>query len=243
MKTFIMIPIYNKHNFTLATINDLSRLDKNHKIIIIDNGSEEKSSLAVEKAVVDKNNDLDVQCSFHRFRFDYNKGFGKASNYAYNKARELGGLDNDFYIFLNNDIRVKSKKDCWTKILSDEATENNLVGPTGGFLDNNYNFVYETEDKSKKINYMIGWCLGMYGSVAERIACEFKDNMYRGVFPDYNLAYFEDSHQGIVAKKLGIEFKLVELPLVHFKRTTAKMMNLSKLYIKGREEFLKRINK
>jgi len=242
MKIFIIIPVFNKENFTLSCINDLSNLDERHHVIIIDNGSSEKSSKMVEEAILKMNNNANVLCSFHRFRFDENKGFGKANGFAYIQARQLlKGTDDDLYIFLNNDIRVKKVKGSWTDIILKEVTNNNLVGPTGGLVDDNYNFVYETEDPKQKINYMSGWCLGMLGSVAEKLANEFPDNTYRGVFPDYNLAYFEDTHQGIVAKKLGLEFKIIELPLVHFKRTTGKTLNLPQLYIKGRKEFLKRI--
>jgi len=237
MKIFIMIPIFNKENFTISCIKDLSYLDEKHNIIIVDNGSSEKSFKIVKDTILN----LNTLCNFHIFKFDKNIGFGKASNYAYNRALELDGDDNDFYIFLNNDIRVKNNKDKWTDIMIENAN-NNLVGPTGGLVDKNYNFVYETEDPNKKINYMSGWCVGMFGNVAKKIANELTDNTYRGVFPDYNLAYFEDTHQGIIAKKIGLGFKIVVLPLVHFKRTTSKTLNLSQLYNKSRIEFLKRIN-
>jgi len=237
-----MIAVFGKENFTQACINDLSKLDKRHQIIIIDNGSDAKSVESIEKLVVNKNNDYNVACDFRLFKFSENKGFGKANNYAYNIARDkLGGADDDLYIFLNNDIRVKNNKNGWTDLLLEKATNNNLVGPTGGLVDAEYNFVYEAEDASKVINYMSGWCLGALGSVVERIANEFRDNTYHGIFPDYNLAYFEDTHMSMVASKLGIDFNIVELPLVHFKRTTGKTMNLPELYIKARGEFLKRI--
>jgi GT2 family glycosyltransferase len=239
---FIIIPCYNKENFTKACINDLSYLNYKHKIIIIDNGSDKKSVDTIEKLVVEKNNNYNISCSFHLIKLKKNLGYGKANNYAYNFAiHELKGNSNDFFIFLNNDIRVKKEKECWTDRLVKEATYNNLVGPTGGLVDSNYNFVYETKDPNKKINYMSGWCLGTLGYVIENISNEHKYNTYNGLFPDYNLAYFEDTHLGIIASKLGINFKIVDLPLVHFGKTTSNRMGVYELYIKARSEFLKRI--
>jgi len=242
---FIMIPIFNKENFTKACINDLSNLDGRHKIILVDNGSSDRAVNIVETLVNEKNNDSNVLCEFYIFKFKENKGFGKASNYAYKIAREkFNAKDEDFFIYLNNDIRVKSNKEGWTDLMVKAATRNNIVGPTGGLVDENYNFVYETENINKPINYMSCWVICVKGDTAERIANEFKDNEFvRGIFPDYNLAYFEDTHMSFVAAKLGIEFKIVQIPVVHFKRTTSKTMNLSKLYTEARINFLNRIKK
>lgn len=243
-KTFIITPVYNQESFTKAYINDLAYLDNNHYIVIVDNGSSAKS----KSSIIDLLGVLKTSAKFiYLTDFDKNRGFSVGSNYGYSYAtKELGGNNNDIYIFLNNDIRVKKDyRESWTNIIREQIYDNNLVGPTGGLVDekNDYAFIYETEDMSKKINYMSGWCLGAKGVIYDKLADRLKFNKFYGPFSEKTFAYFEDTYMGFEAKKLGIDFSIIKLPLVHFKRTTSKTMNLSDLYLSSKKIFLKEIRK
>ncbi|CAM6003617.1 unnamed protein product [Sphagnum balticum] len=62
-------------------------------------------------------------------------------------------------LFLNNDIRVKSNHEDWTRDLISQC-ETSLVGPTMGELNPDFSFKQEADRfLPGKLSYMSGWCL------------------------------------------------------------------------------------
>ena len=136
--------------------------------------------------------------------------------------------------FLNNDIRVKDKYETWTQTLIDAAKDGALVGPTGGLLDNNLNFITELEEFHDGHFYMSGWNLTARKDVFE----SFKIDDYQGPFSEeFGIAYFEDTDLGMRAKRIGTEMKIVKVPVFHFGKMTSRKIDTSKLYLSAKTIF------
>ena len=104
----IIIPVFNKSNFTKSCLQDLCQLDKDkHEIIIIDNDSKDNTEEVVRSFMKDHYNIIYI-------RNDQNYGFAQACNRGYNASHYANVL------FLNNDIRVKSDHNNWTDLLINE---------------------------------------------------------------------------------------------------------------------------
>lgn len=233
----IVIPVWNKSHFTKACVNDLSQLPDDHEIVIVDNNSTDDTHqlLSENKRIVYQRN-------------PENLGFAKACNIGYGIASAPNVL------FLNNDIRVRSSHTDWTKPLL-EHCETSLVGPTMGQLDNNLNFVKEANRELPGKSYMSGWCLASSKKVFEKLRIPNQRNL---LFTDrydpllsapeifseeFGLAYFEDTDLSFRAKKLGIPFKVVEIPVVHFGKQTSSQLNTHKLYTAAKQIFVKKWSK
>lgn len=224
----IIIPVFNKWNFTNSALKDLSLLDPNRvEIIIVDNASTDETPVQMTILQNQMQNLIYI-------KNDKNLGFGAAVNkgFAYSRGSHI--------IILNNDIRVQSKKDTWVFDLLQHCSDNNLVGPTGGKVDkaNNFNFLYETVDNTKDINYLSGWCIGAKRSVWEKFI-DISTNTYRGPFCENYFVYHEDTHLGFKAKELNIDLLMVPVPVVHFGKVSSKQLNTYTLYQQSREIFIK----
>lgn len=226
-KLSIIIPVFNKWNFTKACLDDLSHLStEKHEIIICDNGSTDETKAAVHQD----------QYDFVRYTgSDINRGFAHACNDGFSIAT------GNIVMFLNNDIRVRKDHKNWTETIFKTLSENKtcLVGPTGGLVDpkNDFQFLYETNSPDKKINYMGGWCLSAYANVFKKLQI----NNYRGPFSEeFGLAYFEDTDLGFRAARAGFDFKLVDIPVVHFGKITSNQLSTHKLYSDARKIFIKK---
>lgn len=224
-KISIVIPVFNKWNFTKSCLDDLSKLSTDtHEVIIVDNASSDETRTAVH----------DPKYDFVRYtRNDTNLGFAMACNAGY--ALSTGNI----VMFLNNDIKVKNHHTNWTEPVLKALQENkdSIVGPTGGMVDNknNFQFMYETGDSNKKINYMSGWCLSAYKDTFKKLII----NKYHGPFSEeFGIAYFEDTDLGFRASRLKMEFKLVDIPVVHFGKITSSQINTHKLYSDARKIFI-----
>ena len=218
----IIIPVFNKYVFTKSCLSDLSKLPEDHEIIVFDNGSsdETKEELSKNKRII-------------YIRNEENIGFGKACNKAYQIASAPNVL------FLNNDIRVKSKYENWTDVIANEAAHGYIVGPTMGQLDKDFNFVQEANKVLDGNSYMSGWCLGGSKATFNKLI-EPGDS---GPFSEKFFCYFEDTDLGFRSRKLGIPFKVVDIPVVHFGKVSSKQLNTSKLYSEARKVFLSRWKK
>ena len=224
----IIIPIYNKWGFTKSCLNDLSKLPNDHEIIIYDNGSvdETKYNLENNKEII-------------YIRSEENKGFARANNIAYSYSTAPNVL------FLNNDIRVKDDYSNWTDIIIQKCN-NGLVGPTMGQLDNKFNFIKEANESLSGKSYMSGWCLASSKKNWNKLNFPRPRNIDQNIpqiFSEEFFAYFEDTDLSFRAKKLGIKFKIVEVPIVHFKKQTSCQLNTYKLYKESREIFIKKWTK
>lgn len=225
----IVIPVFNKYNFTKACLQDLSKLPSNHEIIIFDNGSTDET-----KSKLDKSTEIKY------IRNEINLGFAKACNlgYYYSTAPSV--------LFLNNDIRVKSDHSSWTQALIDKCNEG-IVGPTMGQLDYQFNFVKEANTKLTGNSYMSGWCLASSKDIWNKLDMPrnngmiVMDSYVPQIFSEeFGLAYFEDTDLGFRARKLGINMQVVDVPVVHFGKQTSSQLNTHNLYTKAKKIFIKK---
>lgn len=224
----IVIPVFNKINFTLSTLKDLSHLDPTKvEIIVVNNASTDETRKELDKLIHNMSN-LKV---IHN---NENMGFGWASDQGYVAAKA------DKVLFLNNDIRVKANHLDWIDVLIQACDDNSLVGPTGGKVDsnNNFEFMYETDDPNKDINYLSGWCLAAKKNVFNQLI--EPDNVIKGPFTNTLFCYFEDTHMGFSAIEKGIAFKLVNVPVTHFGKISSKQLNTYSLYQTSKDIFKKR---
>lgn len=224
----IIIPVFNKFNFTKSCLKDLSRLPNDHEIIIVDNGSTDETKSSLEKS-------LEIKY----IRNEKNSGFAFGCNYGY----AVSSANN--VLFLNNDIRVKSDFETWTKSLLTYC-ESSLVGPTMGQLDDELNFVQEANKVLPGKSYMSGWCLASSKEIWKKLEIKSKyllstDYYIPQIFSqEYGLAYFEDTDLSFRARKLGIPMTVVEIPVVHFGKQTSSQLNTYQLYKNAREIFVKK---
>lgn len=235
----IVIPVFNKWNFTKSCLNDLSKLSNDHEIIIIDNGSsdETESMLKDNKDIVYK-------------RLPINLGFARGCNEGY----YWGSAPN--VLFLNNDIRVKSNYSDWTKLLIDNC-DKGLVGPTMGQLDSNLNFIKEANTVLPGKSYMSGWCLASSRKIWNQLATRPVESEYLQIdyvnppaierwqvfSEEFGLAYFEDTDLSFRARQLGIKMQVVDIPVVHFGKQTSKQLNTHQLYTSARKIFINKWSK
>lgn len=242
----IVIPVFNKFNFTKSCLEDLYKLPENHEIIVIDNGStdETQEQLKDNKRII-------------YIRNSVNEGFAKACNKGFSicQSRNL--------MFLNNDIRVKDNYSNWTKEIIEYCNLawcgckeqclceriDYLIGPTMGQLDKNLNFVKEANKVLGGNSYISGWCIAASRAVWSKLYFYRKsDAMKTYCVPppaqifseEFGLAYFEDTDLSFRARKLGIEFKIVDIPVVHFGKQTSVQLNTHKLYTEARKIFVKK---
>lgn len=215
-KLSIVIPVFNKWNFTKSCLNDLSFLPTDtHEIIVVDNGSIDETKLNINKFPFVK-----------YVRNDENRGFAAACNIGFSLT------SNNNIMFLNNDIRVKANHKDWTRdiiTLSRDA----LVGPTMGQLDDKLNFVRESNKELTGNSYMSGWCLTSSKDIWKKL--DISNNQ---IFSEDFFCYFEDTDLSFRARKIGIPMKLVDIPVVHFGKISSNQINTHKLYSEARKIFL-----
>jgi GT2 family glycosyltransferase/2-polyprenyl-3-methyl-5-hydroxy-6-metoxy-1,4-benzoquinol methylase len=221
----IVTPVFNKWNFTKSYLNDLLKLDQSKTEIIIVNNASTDETAANLTEYVSRSHNIKV------INNETNLGFGKACNIGYQAAQ------GKYVMFLNNDIRVKDKMDSWTDIIIKQCDDNNLVSPTGGKVDpsNDFQFLYETNDPTKEINYLSGWCIAAQKNVWDKLIASGEG----GPFSEQYFCYFEDTHLSFLANKLNINFKLVDIPVVHFGKVSSKQLNTFSLYKESRTIFSK----
>lgn len=229
----IVIPVFNKFNFTKSCLKDLSHLPNDHEIIIVDNGSTDKTRESLEGSTEIK-----------YVRFEQNKGFAVGCNYGAFKSEGKNIL------FLNNDIRVKSDHSTWTQKLI-EKCDNALVGPTMGQLDNSLNFVQEANKVLPGKSYMSGWCIAASRRTWQCVdflrPVENNDDDFDEVrripqifSEEFGIAYFEDTDLSFRARDLGIKFEVVDIPVVHFGKQTSRQLNTYQLYKNARKIFVEK---
>lgn len=215
----IIILAYNKYNFTASCLKDLSYLPNDHEIIVFDNASsdETKSKLEGSKEIT-------------YIRSEENIGFGRGNNIAYN----LTSAPN--VMFLNNDIRVNKNKDCWTQDII-KYCDDYIVGPTMGLLDKEFNFIKEDNKYLEGLSYMSGWNISSSKNNWNKLNTSNDPNVVK-VFDEDFPFYFEDTNLSFSARKLGIPFKVIDIPVVHFGKISSKQLNVAKLYTEARKIFV-----
>lgn len=232
----IIIPVFNNWIYTKNCLEKLFKLDNNYEIIIIDNGSTDETQLEIENFKKNMHNLIYI-------RNEKNLGFGGAINLVFRKIFEENNSKNS--LILNNDIKFGSDDNVfkWLDTLSNilNKSKDIIIGPTGGFVDeNNFSFLYETEMYNKNINYISGWCLAASNKTWKKLisANEF------GPFDTKNFfVYFEDTDLGFRCKQKNIGFCLMPTPLIHIGKQTSKFLNISKLYLNSKTNFIKKWKK
>jgi GT2 family glycosyltransferase len=231
-KLSIVIPIFNKWNFTKSCLKDLIRLPDDHEVIIIDNGSSDETN----KELVPFCNELlgqnPNQCWIRCVQNTENTFHSKACNQGYKMA------NGDNILFLNNDVKVRQNHTDWTKVITDAcASTNGLVGPTMGQLDKDLNFVKEANEQLTGNSYLGGWCIAAKKDVWKQLDVDGTDQIWNEEFP----FYFNDTDLSFRARKKQIPLTVVSLPdIVHFGKISAAQINIPKLYKEGRQVFVKK---
>lgn len=233
----IVIPVFNKVNFTKSCLADLVKLPFDHEIIVINNNSTD-DTLKVLTEFQAKHGNIIIHTNSE------NLGFAKACNIGYGLSTAPNIL------FLNNDIRVKSNFDTWTQSLI-ESCQKALVGPTMGQLDSDLKFVKESNSVLTGNSYMSGWCVASSREIWSKLwiprsgtKAETASESIPQIFSEeFGLAYFEDTDLGFRARRLDIPFKVVNIPVVHFGKQTSSQLNTHALYTHARSIFIKKWSK
>jgi O-antigen biosynthesis protein len=227
MKLSIVIPVYNNWHLTIACLEDLSSLPDDHEVIIVDNGSTDKTQkLAAhgEEVVKCRPQNLRVE------RLSTNTGFAHACNVGYSIA------SGEHVMFLNNDIRVLRDHATWTEPVL-EAANSALVSPTAGKLDRNLNFVCEAgKMPTAGYGYLSGWNLTSSREVFNRLILP----EYIGPFTEEFTTYFEDTDLSFRAKELNIPMRIVSVPVRHLGKMTSKKLDTLKLYLPAKAKFIEK---
>lgn len=218
----IVIPVLNNWNFTKACLQDLQKLTVPNEIIVVDNGSDDKTTQEI----------VNFEDVIHH-RFEENTGFAHACNKGFTIA------NGKYVLFLNNDVRVRSQHSNWVEPLMKAADGRKLVGPTVGVLTNDFNFVKESDcfigDDYQY--YMSGWNLTALRSVFEDLTLEEYDGPFT---EEMGTAYFEDTDLGFRAREQGIGFEIVNVPVHHFGKMTSKKLNTLSLYQPAKMKFIQK---
>lgn len=224
MKISIVIPIFNKYQFTKACLNDLFKLPDDNEIIIIDNASTDESEK--ELSQINKSNFIYLKNSVNLFHSKgCNLGFAKASA--------------DVVLFLNNDIKVRSNYETWTNKVIDCCTDNKIIGPTFGQLDNKFNFIKEDNKLLNGMSYISGWFIAANKKTWNKLDLS-KNEIWSEKFP----MYFNDADLSFRARKLGIQLECMpNSDVVHFGKISSSQLNVNKLYNEGRATFLKKYDR
>lgn len=237
----IVIPVYNKWNFTKSCLKDLVQLPGDHEIIIIDNASTDETNVEINK-LCDENFEAFVKsggktCGIAYIRNEENTFHSKACNRGFRSA--VG----EYVLFLNNDIRVRTNHASWTKALIEACNSTNgIVGPTMGLLDKDLNFVKEANQQLTGNSYLGGWCIAAKTDVWYKLAIgkPRDQQIWNEEFP----FYFNDTDLSFRARKLGVPLTCISLPdITHFGKVSAAQINIPKLYKEGRQVFLKKWSK
>jgi GT2 family glycosyltransferase len=225
-KLSIIIPVWNNWGFTKSVLSFFKKNNSDiFEVVIVDNGSADQTSEEIKSFQLSMSNLIYL-------RNDKNLGFGAAVNRGFNESNA------DKVLFLNNDVLFACKNLDWLDGLIDSIDDNSFVGPTAGFLNEKFEFQYETDDFSKPINYMSGWFL----CASRKLLNKLSDGL-NGPFDETFFAYFEDTDLSFRAKNIGVNFVNYKVPMHHIGKQTSKKIGLSNLYIKSKEQFLKKWKK
>lgn len=234
----IVIPVYNKWNFTKSCLNDLLQLPEDHEIVIIDNASTDETNVEINK-ICDENFANYAKtggkcCGLAYYRNEENTFHSKACN----KGFKISVGEN--VLFLNNDVRVRSNHTTWTKSLIEACiSTKGLVGPTMGLLDKDLNFVKEANQQLSGNSYLGGWCIAASRDTWQHVTVgdSFKGQVWNEEFP----FYFNDTDLSFRAREENIPLTVIPLPdITHFGKVSAAQINIPKLYKEGRQVFLKK---
>ena len=202
-KIYIILLNWNNEEDTIECIESLKKINyNNYKIIVIDNGSEEKSVQKIEK----KYSDLCI------IKNRSNLGFAGGNNVGIKYA-----IDNDvdYVLLINNDTIVEENFLTELVVVGDADEKNGLLGSkiyfhseknriwsAGGkvnWLKNKGTHIGLDEidegqyDKIKEVDYLTGCCLLIKKEIIEKI----------GVLEEDYFLYYEDTDFSLRAQNVG----------------------------------------
>lgn len=168
-KTSIIIPVHNCLEYTKQCIQSIRENTENYELIIIDNGSTDDTwRWFKEQSVGRGDNNLLILKDGIVIRKEKNVGFVRAINQGMYNVEEGNNI-----CWLNNDIIVTPD---WLEHLLDHKTD--MVGPCSNFVagkqytipggvytdkqslyDISDRLYLQNEGKSKRVNWLIGFCL------------------------------------------------------------------------------------
>jgi GT2 family glycosyltransferase len=227
----IVIPVFNKWNFTKSCLKDLVQLPDDHEIIIIDNASTDETNAEITKFCDELFKSNTSGCGINYIRNEENTFHSKACNQGFRAS------SGENVLFLNNDIRIKSNHNGWTKAIIDACNSTNgLVGPTMGQLDKELNFVREANQQLTGNSYLGGWCIAGKRAVWEQLRIGQTLQIWNEDFP----FYFNDTDLSFRARQKKVPLTVISLlEAAHFGKISAAQINIPKLYQEGRKVFLK----
>jgi len=233
----IVIPVFNKWNFTKSCLNDLVQLPDDHEIIIIDNASSDETQVEIKKLIDELFLKYPLGCEIKYVRNEENTFHSKACNQGYLLA------EGENVLFLNNDIRVRANHRTWTFTLNAACNPGNdidygIVGPTMGQLDKGLNFVKEANEQLSGNSYLGGWCIAASKKTWSKL--DIGTGPWNEAFP----FYFNDTDLSFRARQKKIPLTVISMPdVTHFGKVSAAQINIPKLYQEGRKVFLKNWSK
>ena len=199
----IIIPVYNNCQYTKRALTDLSKLEIDNEIIIVDNGSTDDTEKIVSEFNVVYIKNLE------------NRGFSYANNQGFDVAK------GEYVLFLNNDIKVLANEKDWPNMLIKFCADG-IVGTQTGQIDSDYNFVGEGNlNPNVSGRYLSGWCLLSKKETWNKLV----ENDLLWDSKSFFL-YFEDGDLSFRAKKKNIPLYLMEIPLYHYSRVTGRKYNM-----------------
>ena len=235
----IVIPVYNASNFTKKALDGLTKLPNNYEIIIVDNGSEDKTYSIVNEFIFNRKEDSAFVSYIGYYR---NWGFGAGNNRGYDMAVGRNVM------FLNNDIRVDGDFKTWPEEMMNFADKGYLVGALGGMLDKKLTFLKEGKHLPQNDYwYLSGWCICASKKTFDKLILNYyrteedviNEGKALGPWNEKYFLYYEDGDLTWRAKKIGIPIKEVDIPLHHYSRVTGKMHNMTKWYKESQKLFRK----
>jgi GT2 family glycosyltransferase len=217
----IVIPAWNNyHAYTKKTLQFLKKLPPNHKVFLIDNASTDDTKFLV---------------SSKNIEIIHNKNnlfFAKACNQGFTLAKTQGF---QHVMFLNNDIKIIGNYDSWTKPIILQAEKGKIVGPTVGCLDDNLNFICESNKFPVKGHwYISGWNITASVNTWNKLILPHHKGPINEIFG----FYFEDTDLSLRAQKLNIVCEIIPVPVKHFGKATSKKLGLNELYLRAKNIFL-----
>lgn len=231
-KLSIVVPVFNKFNFTKACLEDLFRLPLDHEVIIVDNCSTDDTHAGCTGMA----GELGTRATHPHFKYlrnSTNEGFARACNFGFAQSSGKNVM------FLNNDIRVQRDYETWTRPIIDflETKPDHLVGPTVGILSPELNFVKETNEFVGNHWYMGGWNLTSSRDTWNSLVLPGDQGPFS---TEFGIAYFEDTDMSFRARKMALGFHIMPVPVTHFGQVTSKSIGLSGLYKPAQEIFKKK---
>ena len=221
----IIIPVFNNWKYTEKCLQYLYKLGDDYQIIIVNNGSKDKTASILKTMQQELFNDNLVVINSEK-----NLGFSRGNNLGYQYA------EGEVVIFLNNDIEVTGSFEHWPDPLIIEAKKGKIVCTKGGQLDKNFDFVREGCGLVRdKYWYMSGWCIAAQKTTFDQLiqnhcydinSDKIVNKKATGPWNEKFFLYYEDGDLTWRAQGLNIPITEISMTNVrHIGRATGKRYN------------------